>query len=1157
MWTIQVLGGLAAHGSQRQLTRFRTQRAASLLAYLAFHPAPQPRETLIDLLWPDAEPDVGRHNLSNALSFLRHLLEPPGVPPGTVILADRVSVRLNPAAVTVDAAEFESELRRAREQGLSEDDRLALLQLAVERYQGALLPGYYENWIAPEALRLEGLFLQGVIQLVPLLLQAGKHEQALVYAQRAVAADPLSEEATRCMMQAHSASGQPSQALRAYRQLVQRLVAELNIKPSEALQRLAAQLGQTSTSGISPTVRNAKPSAEERLDLVSTRSDKATRHEGARDLERESPTPPGGRLVGAEFLLRTTSQFFGRKEEIDRLVNMLSTPHTRLVTLTGPGGTGKTRLALEAAARLIESTEATSLAGAPASAVFVPLAAVTESERCFDVMVRSLGITPASKLPPLDQLASVLEARPNTLLILDNFEQLVEEGALFIHQLLGKSAGVKLLVTSRQSLQIGGEREFHLAPLPTSSGIQNPEELLEVPSIALFVDRAQNAQPDFQLTERNAKVVTQLCDHLEGIPLAIELAAARVGVLTPTRILEQAQANRLDFLASRRRDTESRHKTLRATLDWSYALLPEPARSFLAALSVFRGGWTLDAAQAVCSMCAEETLELMTLLQESSLIRVVETKEGLRFTLLETIREYGQEKLLALGEDAAARRRHRDYFADLLRMAEPELMGADQADWMDALQIEHDNLCSAIAWGETGTPNAETHLGLVAPMCRFWEVRGYLSLGRGYLSMALSRTDASAATRERAKALQGAGSLAFRQGDYANARSLNEESLSISRELGDQRCIAQALIGLGSVAHDQGDYGAANTLYEQGLAISRELGDQRGIAHALNNLGAVAYAQGDYDAARTMLHESLPISRELGDKGCIAHSLNNLGAMAYAQGDYGTAMALYEQSLSISRELGDMRGVAFVRDCLGIVAFAQADYDAARALYEQSLANRRELGDKGGIAYALNNLGFVASNQGDYDAARRLYEQSLEIRRELGDNAGIAHSLNYLGGVATDQGDHDAARKLFEQSLRLYRETGHFYIIHVLGNMGRVEREVGDYARAAALYQESLRLRQEMGDTLTIAQSLEDFAALAREQGQYDRAARLLGAAVSLSASPGRPLPVGLEAELQCTIEAAHGAVGNEALAAAWEAGRAMTQEQAVAYALEADRPVT
>jgi predicted ATPase/DNA-binding SARP family transcriptional activator len=1240
-WTILLLGGLRVQHEKRQVTRFRTQKAASLLAYLALHPAPQPRETLIDQLWPDAEMETGRHNLSNALTFLRHVLEPPGIPAGTVLLADRASVRLNPAAVTTDVVAFERDLDRAEAAALSETERRALLQQALERYQGPLLPGFYEEWIGAEALRLESRFMQAVVQQVLRLLAAGNREQALSYARRAVTTDPLSEEATFCLMQALSASGQSGQALRAYRQLQTRLEEELDTRPSKALQEMAHRLkeptrkpaekehealapaplpagsplpsgtvtflltdieGSTALweqtgeafrealevhhrllrslfaahhghevkemgdgflvafaragdalacavdaqkrleeksgrrgEGEAQDLSSSLPPLKVRMALHSGEVEPAggdyhhlTIHrasrllaitpggqilcseacrgllgeglpEGVRLVEcgvyrlRDIPAPqrlfqvvwegreagaaplgpvgsaPVGRLLGGEFLRRTTTRFFGREEEMARLGKMLSAPRTRLVTITGPGGTGKTRLAIEAAAQLVSDVEAQERA--LSGAVFVSLAELSEAERLFEVILRALGLLPVADLAPLDQLVQALLSQPNTLLVLDNFEQLVEEGALRVRDLLAKTEKVKLLVTSRQKLNIEGEYEFHLAPLPISSGAQTSEELLFVSSIALFVDRAQAALPDFQLTERNAATVAQLCDYLEGLPLAIELAAARVSVLSPSRILEQVQADRLDFLSTRRRDAVSRQKTLRATLDWSYRLLPEAGQRFLAQVSAFRGGWTLAAAQAVCALSEEETLELLTLLRDSSLLEVTDTNEGLRFSLLETIRAYGQERLMELGEDAAVCRRHRDYFVALAEQAEPELMGPDQVMWLDRLQTEHDNLCAAIAWCEADKTSTQANLRLVGALSRFWEVRNYLSLGRGYLARALSRAEAAAPTAERAKALQGAGALSLRQSEDASARALLEESLTIKRALGDRHGIAASLHLLGNAAYQPGDHGTAQSLYEQSLAIRREL----------------------------------------GDRGGIAASFGMLGSVAYHQHDYGTAQSLYEQSLAI----------------------------------------RRELGDKWGIAYVLKCLADMASQQHDYGTAQSLYEQSLAIRRELGDRGGIANSLYFLGSLALAQGDYEAARTLLQESLALYRELRYSSILHVLGALGHVEREVGDYAQATTLYQESLLLRREMGDMLTIACSLEDFAGLAGRQGQLQRAVRLLGAAETLAATLGRTLPVGYAPEYARTVAAAHAALSEEAFASAWEQGRTMTQEQAVAYALE------
>jgi len=559
---------------------------------------------------------------------------------------------------------------------------------------------------------------------------------------------------------------------------------------------------------------------------------------------------------------------------------MLSHPRSRLITLTGSGGTGKTRLAVEVAAQAVESK-----AAGGATAVFVSLGSVADPERVFEVILRALGVAATANEEGVEQLASVLDSRPSTLLVLDNFEQLIPTGAFRIRDLLASTDSVKLLVTSRQRLLIEGEREYQLAPLPTAAEATTPEALLVVPSIALFVDRAQAAQPDFQLTARNASAVTALCEVLEGLPLAIELAAARVGAHSPFRILELVQSDRLEFLVSRRRDAISRHKTLRATLDWSYRLLPESAQNFLAALSVFRGGWTLAGAASVSSLGEEEPLELLSLLLDNSLIRVADHEDGMRFSILETIREYGEERLIESGQRDLVLGRHRDFFVALARQAEPELAGPAQITWVSRLQSEHENLCAAVEWCGKDGGSAAAGLKLVGALWPFWEVRGYLSLGRRYLARALELCDASVPTAERGRALHGAGVLSYVQGDYDAAQTLLQDGLEVYRESDDRAGVAASHDRLGRLAASRGYYAESLPLYEQGLAIRRELGDRAGIAESLHNIAFARVTQDPSAAVKAQFEESLAIRRGLGDHRGAANSLVGLTYLAYAVGD--------------------------------------------------------------------------------------------------------------------------------------------------------------------------------------------------------------------------------------------------------------------------------
>jgi tetratricopeptide (TPR) repeat protein len=517
------------------------------------------------------------------------------------------------------------------------------------------------------------------------------------------------------------------------------------------------------------------------------------------------------------------------------------------------------------------------------------------------------------------------------------------------------------------------------------------------------------------------------------------MAAARVALLTPARILEQVQADRLDFLTTRRRGTESRQRTLRATLDWSYQLLPESGQRFLASLSVFRGGWTLEAARAVCALSEGETLDLLTLLRNSSLLKVTDTNEGMRFMLLETIREYSQEKLIELGEDSTVRRRHRDHFVALAEQAEPELMGPDRAMWMERLQTEHDNLCWAIAWCETEEANAGTHLRLVGALSHFWDVRGYLDLGRGYLTKALGRAEASGPTAERAKALQGAGALAHRTGDYASAF--------------------------------QSDCASARTLFEESLGIYRELGDRGGIALSLNSLGYVAYSQDDYEAARSLLQQSLAMSRQLADRRGTALSLNILGLMAGSQGDKGAARALHEESLAIRRELRDKPSIAWSLYQLGNVALDQGDYEAARTLLQESLTLYREMGHPF-ILHVLGALGHVAREAEDYGRASALYRESLLLRRELGDaheqTVTTACSLEDFAGLAGRQRQCERAVRLLGAAEALCATLGRTLPIAIAAEY---ERTIA--AARCALSEEAFAAAWEAGSVMTPAQAVD------------------------------------------------------------------------------------
>lgn len=974
---IELFGRLSFQQGDRLVSHLRMQKAGILLAYLAcYRQRPHAREELIEMLWPGCVPETGRNRLSVTLSALRRQLEPRDLPSGSVLLTDRFSAQLNPA-VTTDVVEFEAAILSAfsnDEMGGDWEARLPSLHRAIELYRGPLLPGCYEDWAVTEQRRFAEMFTRALRQVALLMEKAGNQEEAIRYARRAVAADPLQEEAHAHLIRLYAASGHPVEARRQYRELERLLREELDESPS-------------------PQTR----------DLL----EEALRQPPSALPDRQQEEKGKSRTLSV-YLPLSFTRFFGREEETARLVGLLSQPAPapiRLVTVTGAGGCGKTRLAIEAAQQ--------AAAGFPGGVWFVPLADLSEAQRIAGAIVSALDLPASPNSEPLEQVVVYLNGRRGPfLLALDNYEHLAAEGAHIVRTLLERVPLLTCLITSRQPLNLEGERDFTLLPLPVpppqdaDAGI---EALQTFASVQLFVDRAQSVLSTFRLTEHNASAVAMLCTCAEGIPLAIELVAGWARTLTPAQMLTRWE-HRFHFLVSRRKDIPPRHLSLRAAVEWSYRLLSPELQQFFTRLSVFRGGWTIEAAEIVC----EEplALEYLEQLRECSLVLAEERAAGMRFRMLETLREYGaaqlspEERVVVMGQ-------HRDFFLRLAEEAKPELTGGEQGRWLDVLETEHDNLRQAMTFCLEDAEEVEKGLRLGAALQRFWYTRGHLSEGRERLTALLSHPLAQEPTRARVDALNGAGVLAHIQGDYTAAPLLYKESLAIGQGLGYRPGIALSLIGLGNAARHQGDYAAARSHFEESLTILQELGDRHGISVAVANLGGLAQYHGDYATARSLFEESLAILREMGNKRGIAMSLMQLGNVAQEQGDYMAASLLHRESLAIRRELGDRHGIALSLGDLGGVAQKQGDYATARSLFEESLVILRELGDKWGIASLLNSLGSAAQEQGDYAAARVRYQESLTLFQEVGDKQGIVYLLEAFAALASVQEKAEHAARLW------------------------------------------------------------------------------------------------------------------------------------------------
>ncbi|HZP83849.1 MAG TPA: tetratricopeptide repeat protein, partial [Chthonomonadaceae bacterium] len=668
-----------------------------------------------------------------------------------------------------------------------------------------------------------------------------------------------------------------------------------------------------------------------------------------------------------------TASFIGREQESAAIRSLLA--KARLLTLVGSGGVGKSRLMLQVAADLVEDY---------ADGVWlVELAPLADPALVPQAVAAVLKVHEEAGRPLLETLTETLRSK-QMLLLLDNCEHLLDAAAHLSSALLQRCPRLQIVASSREGLGIAGEQTYRvpslsLPPLKEATESADLAEALRYESVRLFADRAASVKPDVTFSDAQAATLVRLCHRLDGIPLAIELAAARIKAL-PLEPLAARLDDRFRLLTGGSRTALPRHQTLRALIDWSYDLLSAEEQQLLGRLSVFVSGWSLEAAEAVCAgdgLADWQILDGLTSLVDKSLVTYAEESGQARYRLLETVRQYARDRLYESGSGAIYRDRHADWFLRLTEQAETQLQSKEQAQWLERLEREHDNVRAALEWSLSDPNRAETGLRLAGAIWRFWEMRGYLTEGRSHLAAALARTTAQEPTLMRAKALTGAGNLAWRQGDYTAARALHEESLAVQQALGNDRGVAAALSNLGLVAYEQGAYTDARHLFTQSLATLTALEDRRGMAAVLGNLGMVADRHGDYDEARRLYGESLAIKRALGDSHGVAGSLENLGLLADQQGAYEEARALLEEGLALRRELGDRWGVAATLSNLSIVAKRQGDHAAAQSLSAESLTLFREMGDNRGVAVSLLNLGTLAYGQGDLRQAQSAFEESL------------------------------------------------------------------------------------------------------------------------------------------------------------------------------------
>lgn len=961
MIQISLLGGfrLLVDGQPYKLSAL--PKSTPLLAYLLLHAAaPVARDQIAYTLWPDEAEGQARSNLRRHLHDLRRAFPPaPDTQPWLLIEHD--TVQWNQAAgAWVDVFAFES--------ASADPGRLAE---AVALYAGDLLPNLYEDWVFIHRERLRTLFLDDLTRLVQRHHNAREYGNAIAWAQKLLQHEPLREDMVRELMTLRYEAGDRAGALQEYQRFAQRLREALDVPPmletSALYDAIARQLVPPGAASPSPTI---EPVA-------------VLRQQPAAVEVRRPPTSLPAQLT----------TFIGREQEVAAVRALLTTAGApvRLLTLTGAGGCGKTRLALEVAARLHQEEPNPF----PDGYFFVPLAAVRDAGLIASAIASALDIRESSDATVLTSLKEHLRTR-RLLLILDNFEQVVG-GALLLVDLLSAAPQVTIVVTSRTVLRLYGEHEYPVAPLPTPAPGQAPtlDLLARYDAVALFTTRSRAVNPNFVLNQENAATVAAICRQLDGLPLAIELAAARSKVLTPAALLDRltgAISTRLAFLVDRNRGITERHQTLRATIEWSYDLLSTAERSLFQQVALFAGSFSYEAAEAICgASCELDVLTGLEALVDNSLLDRVESEapspsgyEELRFHMLSIIRDYALEQLELSPDATDARRRHAAYYLALAQQAEPKLEGPEQALWLRRLEVERENWRAALRWLLAGQlQEGVTALELAAALGPFWLLYGYWAEGYRWLERALEHAgDAPAALR------------------------------------------AKAFFFLGSIVHAQGNLRSAPPYFAQSLELYRQANDPRGCADALYGLGRLANREGRYADAATLLNEGLTLARQSNHLYRIGYLLIILAYVQLMQQGFTPAQETYQEALSTMRANGDLSGLAFVLTAVGELARQQGDYAQATLYYHEVMELAQTLGQTARTMMAVHNLAYVALYQGDAPRAGHLFRQSLRLGLELPDKENVGMCLVGLGCVATVAGASERAAQLFGAGASLLEQLG-------------------------------------------------------------------------------------------------------------------------------------
>jgi predicted ATPase/DNA-binding SARP family transcriptional activator len=929
--SLRMFGPLDVRVGNDPLPALRSRRGYWLLALLTLrHEREVEREWLASTLWPESAEMQSLASLRRTLTDLRSAL---GIEAWRLASPTPHTLRLNLEDAFADVIAFDGSIEQGNPDALAR---------ALSLYRGPLLEGCLEEWALAERESREQSCLEALELLGRLATEKGDFAAAIKHLRHAVTLDPLRESAHRALMEALAADGDHAAVALAYREVRDRLRRDINAEPTSDTVSLFRKLQE-----------------DARLSLASVRAPTA--------VPKDSQAAPG-------YLPRPFTTFIGREKELEQVERLLAA--NRLVTITGTGGVGKTRLAIRAAEEPAPDFSD--------GVWFIDLAPIKNASLVAQAVARVFDVRERPNFTLSEALCDSLRDQ-NLLLILDNCEHVIQETAELAQSLVEICTGLRILATSRQPLGVAGEVVWRAPSLevPEPRNLPPADEglafiLPQYAAARLFVERAASALPTFALSETTAPATLRIIRRLDGIPLAIELAAARIRVLSAQQIAARLD-DRFRLLTRGNPAAMPRQQTLQAAIDWSYELLTEEERSALRKLAVFSGGWTLEVAEETIGDPGWQILDVMSDLIDKSLVVAEDDLSGeWRYRMLETVREYALERLRESGEEPAARKRHFDYFLKLAEEGSGNPSGDITQYWLDRLEIEHDNVRAALQHA----PSPEHLARLTRYMYWFWNLHGHWHEAQIWLDKSLE--EYRVADIHRAKVLSAAGVLSWRRGDYDSALQFLDEAFGIYQRENDIHSVASMLGNMGLVHGDLGDYRKARECHEQSLKICRELGDRNGVAARLTNLGLVALYESDYPAARGHLSEAIAINREIGVTRGLASCLANLGLVLLREGDLAGARKCNEECVAMCRELSFKSNIGYALHGLGMISAEEGDNEAARTYFRESLAIRREIGEQKALADALTSIGDLMMKEQNYENAVRLWAAGTRVISTIG-----------------------------------------------------------------------------------------------------------------------------------------------------------------------------